>query len=225
LFRGISSTLASFPPDLTALSAQFEGLFEAIGLAQNNALGAVDNFIEIAQGFQAIPTGTADANGLNAALITELNMGFANTAIANAVTLPGITTRNQAIELATSLNDYFNFMVTTLDTIQVQFNNSPIELQYVAGEFSFAAQWKATQQAIRFLLSSALDLKIERRFPIKVPRAPIEISWTELGGPGEIIGVDGINIDQNFQNFCEWNDLHGDDILLLPAETIVRVFV
>jgi hypothetical protein len=225
LFRGISSTLASFPPDLTALTAQFTGLFEAIGLAQNNALGAVDNFITIAQGFTEIPTGTADENGLNAALITELNMSLANTAIAASVSFPGITTRNEAVELATKLNDYFDFMVETLDTIQVQFESSPIQLQYVAGQNSFSAQWKATQQAIRFLLSSALDLKIERRFPIKVPRAPIEIAWTELDGPGEIIEVDGIRIDQNFQNFCEWNDLHDNDILILPAETIVRVFV
>lgn len=224
LFRGITTTLESFPPDTTALAAQFQGVYEAIGLAQNSAAGAVDNFVNIITAQTDIETDDPGPNGRNAAAIAEMNSAFANSQIAKAALLPGIESRDQAIDLANSINDYLNNIIARFDAVGQNFNNTPIENQYVPFSVGFGDLVKTNRRAIQYLLSTALDLKIERVFTTRVPRAPLEIAWTELGGPGEIIEEDNIKIDQNFSNFCRWNNLHGNDLIWLPADSEVRVF-
>jgi hypothetical protein len=225
LFRGITSTLASFPPDVSALAAQFNGIYEAIGLAQNSAAGAVDNFINIIAAQTDIETDDPGVNGRNAAAIAEMNASFANSQIAKAVLLPGIGNRENAIDLANSLNDYLNDIINRFDAVSENFINTPIENQYVPFSIGFSDLVLANRRAIQYLLSTALDLKVERIFTTRVPRSPIEIAWTELGGPGEIIEEDGLNIDQNFADFCRWNNLHGNNLIWLPADTEVRIFI
>lgn len=230
LFRGIASTIESFPPDVTALAAQFAGLFEAIGLTQNNANGSVDNFSTFSANFDDelsdIENSPADLNSRNAIAVVELNTSLAGVEIARAVLLPGLTTRDQAIEAATKLNDYFTTTTNNLDDIQSGFNNVRIENQYTSQSKSYSDQLKLNKKSIEFLLSAALNLKVERRFPLKTERNPLEIAWTELGGPGEIIQLpDGLRIDKNYNDFCDWNDLHGKSIMWLPAETEVRIFI
>jgi hypothetical protein len=224
LFRGITATLESFPPDTAALGAQFNGLFEAIGLAQNSALGAVDNMNNIISAQTNIETDDAGVNGRNAAAVAELNASLANSQIAKAALLPGIETREQAIDLATLINDYLNNIIARFDAVGQNFLDTPIEDQYVPFSAGLGDLVKANRRAIQFLLSTALDLKVERVFTTRAPRSPIEIAWTELGGPGEIIEEDNIKIDRNFADFCRWNNLHGNNILWLPADSEVRIF-
>jgi len=223
LFRGIESTISSFPPDLSALAGQFVGVYEAVGLAQNSAFGAIDNMINLVSGDDI--TEDTGASGRNAAAVAEFNMTLANAEISRSALLGGIETRQQAIDAAVLIDQYFNDMVADLDAVQEIFQDTPIENQYVTLSGSFGDQLQANRRAIQYLLSSSLDLKIERRFTLKRPRSPLEIAWTELDGPGEIIEEDGLRIDQNFADFCRWNDLHGNDILILPAGEEVRVFV
>lgn len=226
LFRGIASTISDFENfDSSALAAQFSGLYEAMGLAQNNSNGAIDNITSVVFEMDDIETDDSGTNGRNAAAVLELNMSLANTEVARAALLPGLVTRDQAVETATSINDYFDTMTNQLDEIQENFTDTPIENQYISQSLSYADQLDANKSAIKLLLNTALSLKVERRFTTKVPRHPMEIAWTELDGPGEYIEVDGIQIDQNYQDFCDWNDLHGNDLLWLPAETEVRIFV
>lgn len=226
LFRGIDSTLSDFNNfDSSQLTSQFTGLFEAIGLAQNNAIGAIDNFVAFSNDLDGVTNGTTTIAAANKALILELTLSLTNSAISRAATLPGVTTRNQAVSLATTLNDYWTNMINRLEEISALFADSPIEDQYITQSLSLNAQQNANKKAIEYLLSTALDLKIERIFTIKVPRAPLEIAWTELGGPNYVTLDSGQVVDQNYDNFLEWNDLHGDRIELLPAETEVRIFV
>jgi hypothetical protein len=226
LFRGINSTFSDFENfDPSQLTAQFTGLFEAIGLAQNSSIGAVENFISFAGELTGFTNESGSRSNSNSALSLELNLSLVNSAISRAVTLPGITTRTQAIQLATSLSGYYDDMINRLDTIGELFADTPIEDQYIPQSLSLKDQQNTIQKAVEYLLSSALDLKKEYRFTIKVPRAPIEIAWTELGGPDYYTDGNGQERDRNHENFLEWNDLHGDDIELLPAETEVRIFV
>ena len=225
IFSAITSISESFPLDTSALTAQFEDLYDTIGLAQNNAIGAVNNWLAVAGEFTGIYNDDTGTGGRNSAAILEHNLSLVNTQIAKAVTLPGIGTRGNAVELAQTLNDYFDGMITTLDDIAEGFNETKIENQYIAQSASFGDQVNVNRQAILFLLKSSVDLKVERVFTTKVPRAPFEIVLTEFDGFGETIERDGIKIDKNFYDFCNWNKLHGGEILLLPAETEVRVFV
>jgi len=225
LFRGITSTLESFPPDISALAAQFTGLFEAIGLAQNSAIGAVDNFIGIIAAQTGVLTDNVGPEGRNAAAVAEFNAALASAEIAKAALLPGIESREQAVGLASTLNSYLNSIITRFDEVGAGFNNTPIEYQYVPFSLGFGSLIRSNRRAIQYLLSTALSLKTERVFTIKVPRAPLEIAWTELDGPGEIIEEDGIKIDKNFSDVCNWNDLHGNDLIWLPAGREVSIFI
>jgi len=222
--RGINDTISSFPLDTTSLVAQFTGIYEAIGLSQPDVSSAVSNFRNHADSLDITASDTAQ-NGRNEAAMLEFALSLINSEIAKSVLLGGIGTRVQAVEIANSVNDYFDSMIGRLESIQELFYTTPIELQYIAQSGSLGDQLNANKTAIYYLLKSALDLKIEKIFFTAIPRATIEVAWTELGGPGDIIEVDGILIDENYQNFCLWNDLHGDDLILLPAETRVRVFV
>jgi len=224
LIRGANDTLSSFPLDTASLVAQFAGIYEAIGLSQPDSSSAVSNFINHANSLDITASDNTE-NGRNEAAMLELSLSLINAEISKAALLGGIGTRLQAVEIANSINDYFDSMIGRLESIQELFYTTPIELQYIAQSGSLGDQLIANKTAIRYLLKSALDLKIEKIFFTAIPRATIEIAWTELGGPGDIIEADGILIDENYQNFCLWNDLHGDDLILLPAETRVRVFV
>lgn len=226
IFDGIASTISDITTfDGAELFAQFTDLYESIGLAQNNAAGAVDVFTGISEEQDEPDTEEGDTKGKNRAAVYEMNLSLANTSIAGAVTLPGIESRTNAVGLASALTDWFGVFVNALDTIQVSFNDSPIENQYIAQSASFGDQVNANRQAILFLLQSSVNLKVERVFTTPIDRATIEIAWTELGGPGEIIERDNIFIDENFYNFCEWNNLHGNDLVILPGGREVRVFV
>lgn len=225
IFDSIDSILGSFPLDTSALTAQFEDLYESIGLTQNSSIGAVDNWLKIAASFTDIATGDTGKSGRNEAAVLEENLSLVNAQLAASVTLPGAVTRGDAVELAEKIDDYFQGMIATLDNLQQNFNNVPIEDQYISQSLSFGDQLNANRQAILYLLRSSTDLKIERVFTTEVNRATIEIAWTELGGPGEIIEKDGIRIDKNYSDFCDWNDLHGKYLNVIPALTEVRVFV
>lgn len=226
LFRGIASTFTDFENfDPSNLTAQFTGLFEAFGLAQNNAIGAVENFISFSGALTGITNGNGTVSNANKALMLELNLSLANTAISRAVTLPGITTREEAINLAASLCGYYDSMINQLDEVAALFTDTPIEDQYVAQSLSLKDQQNVNKKAVEYLISTALDLKKEYKFTTKVPRTPIEIAWDELGGPSYVTEDSGQIIDQNYDNFLEWNDLHGADIEWLSAETEVRIFV
>jgi hypothetical protein len=225
LFRGISNIFESFPPDTSALAAQFAGVYEAIGLAQNSASDTIENMSEIITAQSRLFVGDVGAVGRNAAAMAELNASLANSQIAKAVLLGDIETREQAVDIANSINTYLDDIIARFETEAERFNDTPIENQYVAFGDGFGDLVKANRRALQYLFSVISDLKIERVFTIRVPRGTIEIAWTELGGPGEIIEEDFINIDQNYADFCNWNDLHGNDLIWLPAGSVVRVFI
>ncbi len=224
IFDAISTILTSFPLDTSALVAQFEDLYDSIGLAQNNTEGAVELWRSIADSFTDISTDDDGKSGRNTAAVLELNLSLANSQISRAVLLPGVTTRSNAVELAESVDSYFQDMTTTLENLQQNFSNAPIEDQYIAQSGSFGDQVNSNRQAILYLLKSTTDLKVERVFTTEINRATIEIAWTELGGPGEIIEKDGIRIDKNYSDFCDWNDFHGKYLQMVPELTEVRVF-
>jgi len=99
---------------------------------------------------------------------------------------------------------------------QELFEDQDIENQHFSQEQSHNETMLLTRQAVDFLLQSSFNLKVERRFKLDRPRAPVEIAIIEYGGPGEN--------DANIDLFIESNKLKGNQILLLPALTEVLVY-
>lgn len=69
---------------------------------------------------------------------------------------------------------------------------------------------------MQYLISQFFNLKTEKRFTIKKPRSPIEITCTEYGGLGDN--------DENYDLFISSNQLQGDEILLLQTGKEVVIY-
>jgi prophage DNA circulation protein len=134
-----------------------------------------------------------------------------------AISSATIATRAQAVAAAQALANQFNSISGLLGDTQKDFEGNDIDEQYFAQTTTYALAAQLTYTAIQFLLVSAFDLKIERRFVLDEPRCPYEIAVNEYGGPGEN--------DENFDLFIESNGLKGDDIIYLPAGREVVVYI
>jgi len=128
-----------------------------------------------------------------------------------------ITTRAQAVAAAQSIADLFSQVVDDLDAVQSRFADAGIDGQFFTQTRSYASLSQLIGRTIQFLLISAFDLKVERRFTLDRPRSPLEITITEYGDIGEN--------DSNFDLFIQSNGLKAEEILLLPAGREVVVYV
>lgn len=164
--------------------------------------------------------GQINSGGKNKAHVQQLSLTSAVSSNAKIVTVDpaegGLNSQAQAIQSAQDISDQLDLIVANLDESQVLFENEDIEDQHFSQEQSHNETMLVTRQAIEFLLVSSFNLKIERRFRLDRPRAPVEIAIIEYNGPGEN--------DANLDLFIESNKLKGNDILLLPALTEVLVY-
>lgn len=215
LIRGINSTLASFPPDISALAGQVQSLIQVGVLGQDNVKGATDTYNNFAIEINGIQPTETNTEGVNTASVQELALSAANVAIGQSAVLPGNETRQQAVESANAVLAFFTDMTNTLDKTQELYRSSPIELQYFSQSQSFTTAQRMAALSAQFLLLSATDLKIERRFILEVPRNFIEICATEYGN------ID----DETLDFFIETNELKNNDIRIIPALREVVVYV
>lgn len=227
LISGIGTTIASFPPDIERVAAQFSSLFEAVGLTQPDSIEGTNNYSNFAANLD--DSDFIGANGTpanrNQIATLELNLTLGAVELARATLLDGVETRAQAIEQIELISAYFADLMSRLDSAQILFDDVNIEDQYISMSGAFDQCYKMLQKAIEYILSNTSNLLVERRFTIETDRSPLEIAWTELGGPGEYITLDdGLSIDQNYENFCRWNNLYGVDCMWLRRGTEVRIF-
>lgn len=91
-----------------------------------------------------------------------------------------------------------------------------IDQQYFAAAQSYTSLVNLYTLALQYLISQFFNLKAEKRFTLKTPRSPLEITVTEYGSLGDN--------DIFYNLFIESNKLSGNDILLLPAGREVVIY-
>lgn len=215
IIRGINSTLSEFPPDMSALAGQVQTLIRVGVIGQDNVKGSNDTYSNFAAEIATIQPTVADTEGLNTASVQELALSAANVAFGLSAVLPGNETRSQAVESANAVLAFFKDMTNLLDETQELYRSTPIELQYFSQSQSYTESQRMAALAARFLLLSATDLKIERRFILEVPRNFIEICATEYGN------IDDATLDF----FIETNELKNHEIRIIPALREIVVYV
>ena len=138
--------------------------------------------------------------------------------ISNSQIVTGTTgqfrTRADAINTAVEIADSYGDIINALDDTQEFFGEEKIESQFFSQSQSYVDSAEITAQSIKFLLISAYDLNIERRFILKLAKSAIRVCIEEYGD----IGLE----DEIFQLFVESNNLQANEILFLqPGREIV----
>lgn len=227
---GINDTLNATVLQIRALAGQIQALIQTPLLARNSINSRLSNYDDFQEGaFTLLPGGSGTSvsdkptvEAKNQALIAELALSANIVARCQITTITpiaagGLLTRAQAVEAANNLANDLQTITNNLDAIQQTFAVNTIDQQFFSQSESYADAAQIVAYAIQYLLVSAFDLKIEKRFKLNRPRTPIEIAITEYGDLGDN--------DANLDLFIESNGLKGNDILLLPAGREVVVYV
>lgn len=215
--RGITSLLSAPVFDIASIAGQVQALVQLPALAiadVNSRIDAYSNLISAALGFSPDGAKTKDRNIV---AVQELALTSALASISFVSSTGKLDSRLQAIELINSSTELFKNITDTLDATQELFKDEIIDGQYFSQSESYSDAVLMVSQTISYLLRSAFDLSIEKRFILEKMRAPSEITIKEYGSMGED--------DLNFQLFIESNSLKGNEILILPEGREVLVYV
>jgi len=152
----------------------------------------------------------------NSAAMQELAL---SSVIANFATLAitsDIKTKVDAIALIEEIEDMIASVAEHLDVFQKGLQNALIKDQYFAQEGSYNDMLSMISKAKEFLIDTALNLKIEKKFTLKQDSTVIEqvLQW---------YGKD--NISENTSFFIETNNIMGDELFVIPAGREISIYV
>lgn len=215
--RGIQATLDDVILSPIALAGQIQALIQLPLLAISDIGARLDAYRNLIVGLTNLSPEAPNTEGRNAVAIQELAFSAAITAVAGVASTGILDTRAEAIEAADDIFELFRQVVDELDTTQEIFGENTIDSQYFSLSQAFTDLSLLVAQAIQFFLVASYDLKVEKRFTLDVPQAPIMITIDEYGELGEN--------DSNYELFLASNKLKGNDIRILPAGREVVVYV
>lgn len=220
--RATQDLLAAAILNPLSIAGNLQALIELPLLAINDIRSRLSAYANLAGALFGIQPDEGEVNpdGKNKAQVQQIALTSVVTANAKiAIVDPaesGLKSQAQAIQTAQDISTQYDAIVANLDESQALFEDEDIEDQHFSQEQSHNETMLVTSQAVEFLLMSSFNLKIERRFTLTRPRAPVEIAIIEYGGPGEN--------DANIDLFINSNRLKGNDILLLPALREVVIY-
>ncbi len=215
--RGIQDTLDAIILRPIALAGQIQALIELPLLATTNIRSRLTAYTNLINGLLGISPEVTNTEGRNTVAVQELALTASITAVAQVAASGTLDTRPEAIEAADEVFALFKAIIDELDLTQELFEDNLIDSQFFSLSQAFSDVSLLVAQAIAYFLLASYDLKIEKRFTITKPRAPIEIVVSEYGELGEN--------DINFTLFINSNKLKGNDIRILPSGREVVVYV
>ena len=221
--RGVNTLLSAPVLDIVSIAGQIQALIQlpALAIADiNSRIEAYKGFINAVLGLSPDTSETkkltSKSSDRNIVAVQELALTSALASISFVSSTGELASRLQAIELINLNTELFKDITDTLDVTQELFKDEIIDGQYFSQSESYSDVLLMISQTIAYLLRSAFDLSIEKRFILEKMRAPMEITIKEYGDLGED--------DINFHLFVDSNGLKGNDILILPSGREVLVY-
>lgn len=219
VYRSVIDTLSQPVINAGILAGQVQQLVQLPALAISDVrtrLNAYNRFI--ADGLSRIALIQRPFDTERDSIVThELFLTAALSAIAR-ISVTGLTsTRSEAVATAVEISGRFVEVTDRLDEIQELFEVNQLDLQYFSQLDSFASAAVMIAEAVNYILLTSFDLAIEKRLTLRTWRSPIEIVISEYGGLGDA--------DANLTEFLDANDLTAEEIMLLPPETDVVVYI
>lgn len=217
--RGLQDVMNAAILQPLALVGQIQQLVQNPLRAMNDISARLNAYGNLAADlFGMTPTGTSNfmrnqgaVQELTFASIMVSNAKIANTRPSTTVVpnVGGLKSRKSVNATAEQVLDAHVALNDALEETQVAFEGEPITNQWVTQRQTHYQTAQIAGLAAAYLISSSFDLKAERRQVLGRPRVPVELAMDLYNGPGEN--------DENIDLFIDSNDLHGNDILYLPA--------
>lgn len=201
----------------TVLAGQFQNLIQLPARVVENIEGTTALYNEFLNRVLSLRSDlTVDPNVLTAAsrnevLVNEISTVSALGAITDVIIDGELTTRKQTIEIINGLNTTFQTVTNALDEHQEALTG-----EYFSQSESYSDSINMLANAVRYLIISSFDLKIEKRVTLDRPKTPAFITIEQYGALGEN--------DQTYDFFLTSNALKANDILLLPPGREVLIY-
>jgi hypothetical protein len=215
---GLANEAAETTPDLEILAGYLQVIIQSPALVTVAKLDdRFDSYAALATDFATLLDDlSTDSVGFNRALAVELGMSSIINGLSVIITTGQPDTRSHAITLADQLLTIFETIVQELDEAQELFETRPFNSRYFSqtSTYSIASNLVATD--VRYLLTSAYNLKIEKKFTLREPTAPVMLAIREYPG---------VAIDDAFDLLIKANSLSNIEILLLDAGREVVVYI
>ena len=145
---------------------------------------------------------------INSALTGQLFLNTITAVMGMSIVSGTVETRREALSLLNGYRQFNSDAQIALDKAASLTANNRMENQYVPRANSGEAIASLNTAVTRYLLNTIFDLKIEKRYMLDRPRSPLEIVITDLSATAE-------TVDDLYNKFCAWNQLHGNECLLL----------
>jgi hypothetical protein len=217
--RGIQEVLTAGILQPLSLAGQIQQLVQNPLRAITDIKARLSAYADLASSLFGMTPEQPDNKGRNFAAVQELTLTSvmtSNALIANTkpetVGVPsvgGLRSRKDVHETADDIANSHVVMTDEMEEVQAVFEDEPIENQYISQSLTHFDTAQLTGSALAYLFVSSFDLNVERRLVLDRPRHTVKLAIDLYNGPGEQ--------DSNIDLFLESNDLHGDDIIRLPA--------
>jgi hypothetical protein len=146
----------------------------------------------------------------------ELSLSAILTSLSRVVTTSTPDSRAHAITVAGRILDELWDIVDALDTTAARFDLQDWDARYFSQSRSYTIAAHLVAEAVRYLLRSAYDLQVEKRFTLRSPTAPVVLAIEQY--PNQ-------EIERALDLLCKANAIYGDEILVLPSGREIVVYV
>lgn len=208
------SDTSTFDPETIATS--IHGIFQGPVLACADPSTAVKLMATtVADLADAMPAAT-NRTDINRAQTLEVCMEAALGAACLSTTVGNLQTRVQAIAAAQALGQMLQDITSAMDDVYALFADQlRPDARYYAQTETYGAALNLVSNSVEYLIRLSFDLRIEKRITLDRDKSPIQICAEEYGLKGE----------DNVDNFIAWNNLEGDDVMILPQSREVVLYV
>lgn len=215
---GIASEVTESEPSLGLLAGYLQSAIRQPalvgGLLLDDKLDAFALLADDCLAFVSVPEVTG--YGRWTVRTVELALCAILTSMARVVTTSTPDSRAHAIAVAERLLVEFSDIVDALDTVAEAFNDQDWDKRYFSQTTTYTITADLIATCIRYLLKSAYDLKVEKKFTVQQPTAPVCLAITEYPG---------FEIERALDLLCRANALTGDEILLLAPGREIVVYI
>jgi len=146
----------------------------------------------------------------------ELTQCAIVTSLSRIVTTATPASRSHAIKTADDLLTEFSDIVDALDTAAAEFDDQVWDLRCFSQTSAYTVLSTLVSKCVAYLLRSAYDLKIEKRFTLARPTGVVALA---------IEHYPDVDIDVACDLLIKANELSGDDILLMASGREIVVYV
>ena len=215
--RGLDVTLSETPIDVLSVAGQIQALVALPNLVVTDLSSKIETYSRFVDQILNISPEAASPAGINTAAIQELGLTAALGAVGVASVSSLLSSRQSVIDSIESNFNLFKTITDGLDVIQEIYGDELLSRSYFSQSETYPEAAKVVGLTVSYLIKSAFDLAVEKRIILTERENPVMIAMREYGGSGEN--------DENIDLFLESNELTGQEILILPVEKEVVVYV